>query len=168
MISKGGFVRAGKRLGLALAMGCLPGLMVGDAVAQKKPPYWVSISAGKARMRTGPGRQFPASWLYQRAHLPVKVIETYPNWRKVQDPDGATGWMQANLLSEDRTAIVTGDVRPMRASPDIGAKISWRAAPGVVGKITDCADGWCRLDVDGKAGFIETSHIWGGEDLGGE
>jgi len=47
-----------------------------QAVAQKKPPYWASILPGQARMRTGPGRQFPASWLYQRAGLPVRVIET--------------------------------------------------------------------------------------------
>ena len=41
------------------------------AHAQKKVPYWSSINAGKARMRTGPGQQFPASWMYQRAGLPV-------------------------------------------------------------------------------------------------
>lgn len=168
MIVKGGQVRAIKSLAAAVAAMLIMAGGAGEAVAQKKPPYWASISAGKARMRTGPGRQFPASWLYQRAGLPVKVVETFPNWRKVQDPDGATGWMQANLLSEQRTAIVRGEVRPMRARPDIGAAISWRAEPGVVGTLTDCAGGWCRFEVNGKAGYIETSHIWGAEDLGGE
>lgn len=168
MILKGGIVRAGKSLAVAVAVMSLLGPGSDAAIAQKKPPYWASIAAGKARMRTGPGRQFPASWLYQRANLPVKVIETYPNWRKVQDPDGATGWMQANLLSEERTGIVRGEIRPMRAAPDIAAKVSWRAEPGVVGGISDCAEGWCRLEVGGKAGYIETSHIWGAEELDGE
>lgn len=168
MTVMGGNVRVGKSLAAALAAVLILVLGTGDAFAQKKPPYWASISAGKARARTGPGRQFPATWLYQRPHLPVKVIETFPNWRKVQDPDGATGWMQANLLSEERTAIVRGEIRPMRAKPDIGASISWRAEPGVVGSITDCSDGWCRFEVAGKAGYIETSHIWGAENLGDE
>lgn len=143
------------------------GFSVEDAHAQKTPPYWASISAGKARTRTGPGRQFPASWLYQRSGLPVRVIETFPNWRKIQDPDGSTGWMQANLLSEERTAIVQGGVRPLRASPDVTSKISWRAEPGVIGTISECANGWCLLRVGGKAGFVEAAHIWGEEDLGG-
>ena len=138
-------------------------LMVAPAAisAQKKLPYWSSINAGKARMRTGPGQQFPASWLYQRAGLPVKVLAIYPNWRKVEDPDGTQGWMQANLLSDKRTAIVRGEVRPMRDKPQADARIVWRAEPGVVGKITDCANGWCKFDVTGRIGYIEAAHLWG-------
>jgi SH3-like domain-containing protein len=131
------------------------------AFAQMKPPYWASISAGKARMRTGPGREFPASWLYQRADLPVRVIETYPNWRKIEDPDGTKGWVQANLLSNNRTAVVTGDVRELRASADTKAAVVWRAEPGVVGRISQCARGWCLFDAKGRAGYIATAHIWG-------
>jgi SH3-like domain-containing protein len=131
------------------------------AVAQTKAPYWASVSAGQARMRTGPGRQFPASWLYQRPGLPVKIVDTYQNWRKIEDPDGTQGWMQANLLSNDRTGLIVGEVRPLRQEPDLGAKIIWRAEPGVVGKISDCARGWCKIDVRGRMGFVESAHLWG-------
>lgn len=135
------------------------------AVADTKPPYWASVLAGEARMRTGPGRQFPASWLYQRSGLPVKVIAIYPSWRKVEDPDGTQGWMQANLLSPNRTGLVKGDVRPLRDKPSLSAKVIFRAEPGVVGRISDCSNGWCKLDVKGRMGYIETSHIWGAEEL---
>jgi SH3-like domain-containing protein len=136
-----------------------------EAQAQRKVPYWGSISAGKARMRTGPGQQFPASWLYQRAGLPVKIIKIYPNWRKIEDPDGIQGWMQVNLLSDDRTALVKGEVRPLRERPESDARLLWRAEPGVVGRISDCARGWCKFDVLGRIGYIETAHIWGGDPL---
>ena len=136
-------------------------LASGAAFAQSKPPYWASISAGQAKMRTGPGRQFPASWLYQRPNLPVKVIETYPNWRKVEDPDGIQGWMQANLISTDRAGLVRGEIRPLREAPNSEARIIWRAEPGVVGKLSDCRRGWCKLDVRGRIGYIEATHIWG-------
>jgi SH3-like domain-containing protein len=149
-----------------MAAVALTALLSGIADAQTKPPYWASISAGKARMRTGPGQQFPASWLYQRSGLPVKVIETYPNWRKIEDPDGTQGWMQANLLSDTRTALVIGEVRSMREKPDSDARILWRAEPGVVGKISDCGRGWCRLDVLGRMGYVEMAHIWGAEPQG--
>jgi SH3-like domain-containing protein len=135
--------------------------VIEPVLAETKPPYWASIGAGQARMRTGPGRQFPASWLYQRPDLPVKVIAVYPNWRKIEDPDGTQGWMQANLIAADRTGLVTGDVRPLRDKPSENGTIIFRAEPGVVGKLSDCKRGWCKLDVKGRMGFIAASHIWG-------
>lgn len=146
---------------LIITLSFLALLLPVAAQAQRKPPYWASIAASQARMRTGPGRQFPASWLYQRSGLPVRVIETYPNWRKVEDPDGTKGWIQANLLSEDRAAIVREEVRPLREAPKAEATILWKAEPGVVGRISECRKGWCKLDVRGRMGYIETSHIWG-------
>jgi SH3-like domain-containing protein len=133
----------------------------GAAHAERKAPYWASISAGKARMRSGPGRQFPATWLYQRAGLPVKVLEVYPNWRKIQDPDGTIGWVQGNLLSDNRTAIVTGGIREMHSAAAAGASVIWRAEPGVIGSLKQCERGWCLMDVKGHNGYIETAHLWG-------
>ena len=133
------------------------------AGAQKvrETPYWASISAPKARARTGPGTNFPASWEYVRADLPVKVLVVRNEWRKIVDADGTEGWMRSFLLSDQRTAIVRGEVRPLRAAPDRGAKIVWRAEPGVVGRISHCTAGWCEFDVHGRAGYVEIDHIWG-------
>lgn len=144
----------------ALVTLALPAAAIADAPA--KPPYWASIRAREARMRTGPARTYPASWLYRRAGLPVRVLQVFKEWRKVEDPDGTQGWMQANLLSEARTAVVRGtEPVTMVDRPDQGARLLWRAAPGVVGRLSACANGWCRLDVRGQAGFVEQRGIWG-------
>ena len=134
------------------------------ADAKRKAPYLASIQASRARMRTGPARTYPASWLYQRAGLPVRVIAIHKEWRKVEDPDGTQGWMQGNLLSDTRTAIVKGGAPiAMRDRPSPGGKLLWRAAPGVVGRLSQCGGGWCRLDVMGQAAFVETGGLWGVE-----
>ena len=149
---------------LAITIAVAVGLFGAEAPAQtRRPvPYWASIGATKARMRTGPARTYPASWLYQRPDLPVRVLQVYKEWRKVQDPDGTEGWMQANLLRETRTAIVRGtEPIAMRERPAAGARLAWRAAPGVVGRLTQCAAGWCRFDVKGQAGYVEISGLWG-------
>jgi SH3-like domain-containing protein len=148
----------------ALAITAAAGLAAPSAIAQTKreTPYWASISAGKALMRTGPGKNYPAKWLYQRADLPVKILEVYPSWRKVQDPDGESGWMLVNLLSDTRTAIVIGaEPRPLREAPQPNARIVYRAEPGVVGRLSECARNWCRFDAAGRRGFIQFDHIWG-------
>jgi SH3-like domain-containing protein len=129
--------------------------------AQRKPPYFASIAADKARMRTGPGRNYPASWLYQRKDLPIRVVDIFGEWRKVEDPGGTQGWMQVTLLSDTRTAMVMGGVTELRAQPRLDGRVSWRAAPGVVGRISRCAANWCWFDVRGRSGYVEQSHLWG-------
>ena len=137
--------------------------VVGPATAQSdvELPYWASISVDEARMRKGPSPDVPVLWEYRRKDLPVRVIARFETWRKIEDPDGTQGWMAARLLSRTRTAIVTGGIRPMREEPNLSAAVAYRAEPGVVGRITDCKNGWGRIDVGGRKGWIETGHIWG-------
>lgn len=136
------------------------------ALAQEKqPPYWASIASGQAMTHTGPGRNYPNVWLYQRRDLPVRVVKKYENWRLIQDPDGAQGWMLVTFLSDRRTAIVKpGEPRPVRVGPYDGAKVAYDAEPGVVGRISKCRDGWCRIDIGNKRGYVSASDIWGLSD----
>ena len=132
------------------------------AQAPRPVPYWASIASGRAMMRTGPGQNYPGTWLYVRPDLPIRVIEVYHDWRKVTDPDGATGWMLVRLLSDQRTAIVRrGEPRPLHEAPDEGSPVRYRAAPGVVGRVSRCAGGWCRFDVRDRSGYIRVDQIWG-------
>lgn len=158
------------RFGVLAAVGiavAVAGFDVADA-QRRETPYYASISADQARMRTGPGKNYPASWLYVRADLPIRVVDIYRDWRKIEDPGGTQGWMQVGLLADRRTAIVTGGVAPLRSAPRPTASVAWRAEQGVVGRISRCARGWCYLDVKGRGGFVEQSRLWGidpGEEL---
>jgi SH3-like domain-containing protein len=145
---------------LALAA-LLGGPVPGVAQTAKKLPYWASIAKDEARMRVGPSMDYPANWVYRRRNLPVKVVETYPNWRKVEDPDGTQGWMHVRLLKDDRSAIVVGQTAPVRASPSDSAPALFRAEIGVVGKVSDCDGSWCRFDVNGQRGYVEKRYLWG-------
>ena len=134
-----------------------------SALAQEKqPPYWASIASGQAMTHTGPGRNYPNVWLYQRRDLPVRVVKKYQNWRLIQDPDGAQGWMLVTFLSDRRTAMVKqGQPRPVRVGPYDSAKVAYNAEPGVVGRISKCSTGWCRIDIGNRRGYVSMSDIWG-------
>jgi len=140
-----------------------------EAQQERKTPYWASVSASEALMRTGPAKTYPAKWLYRRADLPIKVLEVYPSWRKVQDPDGETGWMLVNLLSDTRTGVVRGDQpRPLHEAANAGSPVRYLAQPGVVGRLKTCSGDWCEIEVGGRRGHILKGHIWGvdsGEDF---
>ncbi len=90
------------------------------------------------------------------------MVKTYPNWRMIEDPDGDRGWMLVSLLSDQRTAIVRpGDPRPIHAEASATSPVRYRAEHGVVGRIQHCRNGWCRIAVGRREGFISTSDIWG-------
>lgn len=155
-------MRAPGVLILSMAAALAPVALAKEKPAAKpEPAYYASLAAQRARMRTGPGRNFPASWLYVRRNLPVRVIDSYGEWRKIEDPAGTQGWMLGTLVSKARTAIVVADAPVELRDRPAGATVLWRAAPGVVGKLSQCGSGWCRLDVNGQAGFVEVRGLWG-------
>jgi len=140
-------------------------LLCSTAVASaqdKIPPYWASIASGEAMMRTGPGRNYPGIWLYKRRDLPVRVLQIYPNWRKIEDPAGEQGWMLVTLLSDRRTAIVRPGVpRDVRVKPAASAPIRYRIEAGVVGRIDECSGAWCRIEMGKRRGYIERDALFG-------
>jgi len=132
------------------------------AAQDKTPPYWASIASGQAMTHRGPGRNYPNVWLYQRRDLPVRVVKKYETWRLIQDPDGAQGWMLVTMLSDRRTAMIKpGAPRAVRVQPNDGAKVRYTAEQGVVGRIDKCRDGWCRIAIGKKEGYVKTADIWG-------
>ena len=137
--SPGMTVRIGLMTACTLAM--LAGPVGLGAQPLKKPPYWASIAKNAAVMRVGPAKRFPANWVYLRRDLPVRVIETYPDWRKVQDSEGGPA--------------------ELHDKPTASSRLLYRLAPGVVGKLSGCASGWCAFDASGKTGYVLASSLWG-------
>jgi SH3-like domain-containing protein len=146
----------------------LPG---GEAQQQPQPvlssstglpiPRYASMGASQVNMRSGPGEQYPISWVYKREALPVEITGEFGPWRKVKDMDGIEGWVNGNLLSDQRTGLVLGQTRLLYSSNDSSSRPLYRIEKGVVAKIIVCDEGWCQLNADGKTGFILREHIWG-------
>lgn len=131
---------------------------------QRKAPYWASIRAEEVNMRVGPSSEFRVVWVYRRPGLPLKVLRLREGWRLVEDPDGARGWVAARLLQEERGVIVTGTGHAtMRAEPSAGSQLKWRLQPGLVGRLEECSDGWCRISVGEYSGWVEAARLWGEE-----
>jgi SH3-like domain-containing protein len=146
---------------LGLAAGLTAAFASPLAAEGRSVPYWASITSGDALLRTGPGRNYPAVWRYRRADLPVIVLQVHESWRRVRDFEGSEGWMASVLLSAERTAMVVGDVQTLHGAPSSASRVLWRVAPGVIGKIRHCSEGWCEFSVASKAGYIQVGGLWG-------
>jgi SH3-like domain-containing protein len=148
---------------LILTVSLLLGGLAGPAAAQEiKVPYWASIRSSEVNMRVGPGEDYRIAWVYRRAQLPLKVLRTKDGWRLVQDPDGAKGWMNQRFLTRQRAFYVIGrQPAELRESGDPSARVLWRLAPGLVGLLGDCEDGWCAVEIGPRRGFVRQDRLWG-------
>lgn len=133
------------------------------ATAQdREVPYWASLSSPEVNMRVGPSERYRIDWVYRREGLPVKVVRLQQGWRLIEEPDGTRGWVFNQLLSLQRTAIVTGEgATPIRELPEAGSSLRWNVEPGVIGTLGACEELWCEFDVDGRSGWVARDRLWG-------
>jgi SH3-like domain-containing protein len=124
-------------------------------------PRFVSLGADRVNVRFGPGTQYPVNWVFARKGLPVEIIEEFDTWRKVRDYDGDEGWIHASLLSSRRTIMVSGDVRDLRRTPGLDSRVVLRAEAGVIGNLFDCEEDWCRVEIEGRRGWLQRAEFWG-------
>lgn len=148
---------------VALALGVALGLAAGSAaaLAEAALPRFASLRHDSVHVRAGPSQDYPIRWTYQRQGLPVQILREYENWRFVRDSDGEEGWVHASGLCRQRTVLVTGATRVLRADPaEHGAPVA-RLETGVVAKLEKCERVWCRLSVKGYTGWMKQQEVWG-------
>jgi SH3-like domain-containing protein len=161
------------RFGIAFALAitfALPVPVAGQAVEDGRPrgetglplPRYVSLRAGVANARRGPGKKYRIDWEFVRHGLPLQVTAEYGHWRRVRDADGAGGWVHQALLSGTRTALVRSDAPvPLYGGPDDARAPVAMAEPGAVARLSACKGDWCELDSDGIKGWLPRAAIWG-------
>src|SRR5688572_30955477 len=100
-------------------------LWLAPALAQDQEhlplPRFASLDSNQINLRAGPGTDYPILWVYQRRGLPVEIIGEFDTWRRIRDRDGAVGWVQQNLLSGKRGALVIDEAPTLRTDPTGGA-----------------------------------------------
>lgn len=124
-------------------------------------PRFVSLRAAEVNLRTGPGIRYPIDWVYHRRGLPVEVIDEFETWRRIRDWQGTEGWVHQSMLTGQRSALVVGKQRPLRRGPEPKAPAVALVDAGVVGEIESCEAGWCRIDVQGFAGWLREDEFYG-------
>jgi SH3-like domain-containing protein len=124
-------------------------------------PRFVSLGADQVNLRYGPGREYPVSWVLARRGLPVEIIAEFDAWRKVRLHDSDEGWIHSSLLSSRRTIVIKDAIADVRRTPSDDGRVVLRAEPGVIGELLDCEENWCRVDIQGRRGWLGRQAFWG-------
>ena len=144
---------------------CLPQTGVADeglgAVTNLPIPRFVSLKAPEGNVRRGPSLSHRIDWVFQRSAMPLQITDEFGHWRRVQDQDGAGGWMHYSLLSGARTVIVKEDMTALLMKPEKGAPVNARAEAGVIARLGACSRDWCRISAGGHRGWTPKTALWG-------
>lgn len=138
-------------------------------------PRFVSLKADRVNLRAGPSTDYPTSWIFRRAGLPVEVIREAEGWRQVRDAEGTTGWVLQTMLSGRRTALVLpweakpGEVKAGAAVPEVELRQSdsdrapavAKIEAGVIASVRSCDKRWCEVTVGEFKGYVEQKKLWG-------
>ncbi len=131
------------------------------AVTNLPLPRFVTLKTNEGNARRGPGLTHRIDWVFTRAGMPLQVTAEFDNWRRVEDQEGAGGWIHYSLLSGTRSALVTTDLAAFRDDPDDAARVTFQAETGVVGRVLECSADWCRMNVDGSRAWVRKTALWG-------
>lgn len=131
------------------------------AVTNLPLPRYVSLKANKANVRRGPSLTHRIDWIFTRRDMPLQVTAEHGHWRRVQDIDGAGGWVHYSLLSGSRTVIVTADMLPLNMRAERDTQMVAQLELGVIATLQKCNPDWCRISAGGYRGWVQKGNIWG-------
>lgn len=126
-------------------------------------PRYVSLKGSEGNARRGPSLSHRIDWVFRHAGMPLRVTAEFGHWRRVEDQDGAGGWVHYSLLSGVRTAIVQKDMLDLMAKPDSRANVVARAEAGAIVRLHECNIDWCRVSGGGEKGWVPKTTIWGAD-----
>jgi SH3-like domain-containing protein len=124
-------------------------------------PRFVSLKSAEVNVRSGPGTRYPITWVYRRENLPVEVIEEFDYWRKIKDVEGTSGWVHKQMIDGTRSMLTRSGIHTLYSEPDDTATPTLKAEAGVIGKLLECTQTWCRVQISGRKAWIQKSHIYG-------
>jgi SH3-like domain-containing protein len=128
---------------------------------ERPPSRFVTVKAGKANVRAGPGKRYPVRWVFVQSGIPVEIMAEYESWRQIRDWEGQEGWIHAAMLSQKRNIIVTGEKRTLYRRADATSPPVALLEPGIIAEIEDCNEEWCRVEVRNNRGWLRRGEFWG-------
>ena len=143
---------------IKIMMVILTGLFVFPGVVPAEER--LSVTAGIANMRSGPGTKYDVLWQVEKYH-PVRVLEKQGEWYKIKDFENDVAWLHNSLLDRTTSVITIKNKCNVRSKADKGSTILFTVEKGVPFKVLKRKDDWIKIEhADGDIGWIYNTLVW--------
>ena len=125
-------------------------------------PRYVSLKSDDANIRVGPSKNYPIEIKYVKKNYPLKVLEEYEEWRKVEDFNNNIGWIHKSLISGIRTGIVlSNDSKNIKLFNTLSGSVIGEIGMGNIVFLEKCKIDWCLVSSGNFKGWMDKKYIWG-------
>ena len=123
--------------------------------------YFLTLKYNKVKVRQGPSFKYPVKFIYKKKYLPIKVIDSKDNFRKIIDLKNNNGWIHISQLTKKKSAININDLSIIFKKPNIYSQPMAKLEKGKMVIVKKCKEDWCKIITNGDKGWIFKNSLWG-------
>jgi SH3-like domain-containing protein len=123
--------------------------------------YFLTLRNNTTNLRQGPSFDYPVKIFYKKKHLPVLVLDSSDNFRKIRDHENNTGWIHVSQLSKKKAALANEDLVTIFKNSTVFSTPLVVLEKGRLCLISKCKDGWCKVRTDKYLGWVKKQSLWG-------
>ena len=128
--------------------------------AQEKEVF-LSLKKNIVYVRQGPSLDHPIKFVYKKKYLPVMIIDTSENFKKIKDFNNNVGWVHIYLLSKKKSAINKNKNNIMYRKPTIFSNPVAKLGMGRLVLVKKCKLNWCKIKSGKYTGWVKKISLWG-------
>ena len=103
----------------------------------------------------------PIKLIYKKKSLPVLVIDSSYNFRKVLDHENNSGWVHISQLSKKKAALNIFENSIIFQKPSVYSRPIAMLEIGRLCLVKKCKDNWCKVKTGNYSGWIEKQNLKG-------
>jgi SH3-like domain-containing protein len=123
--------------------------------------YFLTLRYDIVNLRQGPSKDYPIKIFYKKKYLPVLVLDTSDNWKKIKDHEDNTGWIHRSQLSKKKAALILDDKVIMFKNSTNYSKPLVVLEKGRHCLVHKCKNNWCKIKVEKFIGWVKKRSLWG-------
>ena len=121
---------------------------------------FLSLKKSKVNVRYGPSFDSKIKYIYKKINLPVRLIDTKENFRRIIDLKNNSGWIHHKMLRPSNSFIILGN-RILFKEPSIFSRPIVKLEKGRLLVIRKCENNWCNVTTEKYSGWVKNDNIWG-------
>ena len=121
---------------------------------------FLSLKNDKVNVRFGPSLKSPIKFIYYKKFLPIKIIDSKENFKRIIDHKKNSGWIHRSQLREANSIIVLEDKIVFKKNSKFSKPLV-KLEKGRLIQVKKCISNWCKIKTENYLGWLQNNDVWG-------
>ena len=132
-----------------------------SGICHANTEYYLTLRNEKVNLRQGPSLDYPIKLVYKKKYLPVLILDSSYNFRKIIDHENNSGCIHVSQLSKWIAALNNQENSIIFKKPSKYSKPIALVEKGRLLIIKKCKNAWCKINSEEYTGWVEKKNLKG-------